>query len=59
MEKKIQATALGAMIAVVSIWLLSFYQPELMAEAPIGLEAALTGGFSVFCGWLIPNERKL
>lgn len=57
MERKIQATGLGAMFAVITIWLMGFYMPELMATAPVGLEAALTGGISVFAGWLIPNKK--
>jgi hypothetical protein len=57
MERKIQATGLGAMFAVLAIWLMGFYMPELMATAPVGLEAALTGGISVLAGWMIPNKK--
>lgn len=57
MERKIQATGLGAMITVIAIWLMGFYMPELMATAPVGLEAALTGGISVLAGWMIPNKK--
>ncbi len=45
------------MFAVLLIWLTGFYLPELMATAPVGLEAALTGGMAVFAGWLIPNKK--
>lgn len=57
MDRKIQATGLGAMVAVLVIWLMGFYQPELMATAPVGLEAALTGGLSVLLGWVVPNKK--
>jgi hypothetical protein len=56
MDRKIQATGLGAMFAVLIIWLMGYYQPELMATAPVGLEAALTGGISVFAGWFIRSK---
>ena len=38
---KVVGVAAGA--ATVLMWLLGFFQPELMATAPVGLEAAFTG----------------
>ena len=58
MDRKIQATGLGAMIAVVAIWLMGYFVPDLMATAPVGLEAALTGGLSVLMGWIVPSKGK-
>jgi len=56
MDRKIQATGLGAMLAVLLIWLTGYFAPDLMATAPVGLEAALTGGLAVLIGWLVPSK---
>jgi hypothetical protein len=41
-QHKTMATAAAGSVATIVIWLLHFYQPELMDTAPTGLEAALT-----------------
>jgi len=58
MDRKIQATGLGAMLAVLVIWLTGYFAPDLMATAPVGLEAALTGGLAVLIGWLVPSKKN-
>ena len=47
--KTIGAAAAGATVA---IWLLGFYAPDLMASAPVGLEAAVTALIASAVGYV-------
>ena len=52
----VQLVGLAAALATILIWILSHYAPALMADAPAGLEAAMTGIFTVIVGTLAkPN----
>ncbi|KKK74167.1 hypothetical protein LCGC14_2886500 [marine sediment metagenome] len=52
----VQVVGLAAGLATVLMWLLGFFYPELMSQAPTGLEAAITGIFAVLMG-LIFNHN--
>jgi len=53
----VKTIGLAAGSAVVFLWLLGFYQPELMATAPVGLEAAATGLFACLWGYLAEHKE--
>lgn len=53
----VQTTALAAGVTTVLLWLLGFFAPDLMAAAPTGLEAAITGIVAVAAGYLLPKEK--
>lgn len=48
----VTTVGLAAGFATVALWLLGHFQPELMASAPVGLEAALTGIFTAVVGYV-------
>lgn len=54
-KTNVQMIGLAAGLATVVIWLLGYFAPELMATAPTGLEAAITGIFAVVVG-AVANE---
>ena len=49
-------TGLAAGLATVALWLLGYFQPDLMAAAPTGLEAAITGIFTAAVGFLTKDS---
>jgi hypothetical protein len=52
----VQVVGFAAGLATLIMWLIGHYQPELMADAPVGAEAAITGVVSVFIGLILkPN----
>lgn len=51
-ETNIQLVGLAAGIATVTMWLLGYFAPELAAQAPMGLEAAITGIITVLAGYI-------
>lgn len=52
----VQVVGISAGLATIVMWLLGYFAPELMASAPTGVEAAITGIFSVTVGlFLKPN----
>ena len=38
---------IAAGLAVITMWLLGYFAPDLMTAAPVGLEAAITGVIAV------------
>ncbi len=54
-----QVVGLAAGFATVVIWLTSYFSPGLMAEAPTGLEAALTGIFTVLAGVIFKPDAGI
>lgn len=58
-ETNVQVVGAASALATVAMWLLGYYQPELMSEAPIGLEAAFTGIIVVALGLIIPKHSLL
>lgn len=42
-QNKANAVGFSSALAVILIWLLGHYQPDLMESAPAGLEAAFVG----------------
>ena len=55
----VQVVGLSAGLATVVIWLLGFFAPELMATAPTGLEAAITGIFAVIAGAVLKDDAGI
>ena len=51
-QTTVTTVSLAAGAATVSLWLLGYFQPELMAAAPVGLEAAITGIFAAVVGYV-------
>ena len=51
-QTTVTTVSLAAGVATVTLWLLGFFQPELMAAAPVGLEAAITGIFASVVGYI-------
>lgn len=58
-QTNVQTIGLAAGITVIIMWLLGYFAPDLMAEAPTGIEATITGGIVVIAGWLLPKEKFL
>jgi len=52
-ETSVKTVGIGASAAVILMWLLGYYQPELMATAPTGLEAAFTGLFTTGFSYIV------
>lgn len=52
-KTNVQVVGLSTGLATVAIWLLGYFNPELMDTAPTGLEAAITGIFSVLVGAIV------
>ena len=48
----VTTVGLAAGLATVVLWLLGAYAPDLMANAPAGLEAAITGIFAAGVGYI-------
>ena len=48
---KIKAVGIGAAAATLIMWLAGYFQPELMATAPTGVEAAITAIVATAAGW--------
>ena len=57
MDRKIKGVGIGAGLATIVMWLLGYYNPDLMATAPTGLEAAVTAVIATLIGWLVPNDH--
>lgn len=51
-QTTVGTVSLAAGAATIALWLLGYFQPELMASAPVGLEAAITGVFAAAVGYL-------
>lgn len=45
-------TAVAGALTAIGFWLLGFYQPELMASAPGGIEATVTAAAVAVIGWV-------
>jgi hypothetical protein len=56
-QTNVQTIGLAAAATVIIMWLLGFFAPDLMATAPVGLEAAITGVVVVITGWLLPKDK--
>lgn len=48
---KVKAVGAAAAIATVVMWLGGYFAPELMATAPVGLEAGITAIVATAAGW--------
>ena len=57
-DASIKTVGLGASVATVILWLIGFYQPELMGSAPVGLEAAIGGIITVLLTYILPSGGK-
>jgi hypothetical protein len=56
-QTNIQTVGLAAGATVIVMWLLGFFAPDLMATAPTGLEAAITGVVAVMAGYVLPKDK--
>jgi hypothetical protein len=56
-QTSVQTIGIAAGTTVIIMWLLGFFAPDLMATAPTGLEASITGVVVVITGWLLPKEK--
>ena len=56
-QTNVQTIGLAAGATVIIMWLLGFFAPDLMATAPVGVEAAITGMVVVITGWLLPKDK--
>lgn len=56
-KTNIQTVGIAAALATIFMWLLGYFAPGLMGEAPTGLEAAITGIFSVLVGYVVNDNR--
>jgi hypothetical protein len=54
-EPKIKAVGFSAGVTTVLMWLAGYALPDLMATAPTGLEAAVTGLIATVAGWAKAN----
>lgn len=57
-QTNVQVTAFATGVAVIVIWLLGYFVPDLMAEAPKGLEAALTGMIVFLLGLVMKPDAE-
>jgi hypothetical protein len=48
---KVKAVGAAAAAATLIMWLGGYFSPELMASAPVGLEAAITALVATAAGW--------
>jgi len=53
----VKTVGIAAGITVVFLWVLGFYQPDLMATAPVGLEAAITAIVASLAGYLVEHKE--
>lgn len=51
-QKKIMAVGAAGAASTVLMWLAGYYLPDLMATAPVGVEAALTALIATAAGYL-------
>ena len=54
-EKKIVAVGAAGAASTIILWLAGYYAPELMATAPVGLEAAFTALIATVAGYMKRN----
>ena len=52
----VQTTAVATFVAALVFWLLGYFQPELMATAPAGLESGLAGVIIAVIGYFVPQK---
>ena len=59
MNSKTNVTVVGIAggAATIILWLLGFFQPELMNEAPTGLEAAITTVIAGVAAYVLPQDK--
>ncbi len=55
----VQVVGVAAGVTTIVIWLLGYFAPALMATAPTGLEAAITGIITVIVGSSMHHESTL
>jgi len=54
-----QVTFVGALMAVIVMWLIGHFAPELMAVAPAGLETAIGGVIVFLLGLVTPHDAAI
>ncbi len=58
-KTNVQVVGLAAALATIVMWLLGYFLPDLMATAPAGLEAAITGIFAVAVGAIANHDAGI
>ena len=53
----VKTVGIAAGVTVVLLWLVGFFQPELMATAPVGLEAAVTAIIASVAGYVVEHKE--
>lgn len=56
-QTNVQTISVATLFVSSFIWLLGFYQPDLMAAAPVGFESIATGGLVAMISYLVPKEK--
>lgn len=51
-DTTVTTMTLAGSAAVIALWVMGYYQPDLMASAPAGLEGAIIVLFSAVIGWV-------
>lgn len=55
-DSSVESTVISAFLAMLAVWLLGYFAPELMETAPTGLEAGLGGALTVLLNYIIPAK---
>jgi len=58
-KTNIQIVGLAAGLATVLMWLMGYFAPDLMGQAPAGLEAAITGIITVLVGLIAKPDAGI
>lgn len=53
----VTVVAFGGALATLALWLLGYYNPDLMATLPTGGEAALGTVFTAIFSYIIPEKK--
>lgn len=54
-----QMVTIAVFISMVTIWLLGYFLPDLMATAPDGLEAGMAGALTIALTFLLPDAEVI
>jgi hypothetical protein len=52
----VQLTVISTMIVTIAVWLLRYFQPDLMGTAPPELVSTVTGGIAALVGVIFHHE---
>ncbi len=55
MQRKVGGAAVAGFVMATVVWLLGYFQPDLMETVPAGYEAMGTAALMTAAGWFIPD----